>query len=77
MSIILRNFCKLIIIKIKKQEIKIMVQDIAVENEVMIYVKDYGEFNTLKLLKRFMVHIYDRSFYMVPMQEKISDRIQM
>ena len=22
-----------------------MVQDIAVENEVMIYVKDYGEFN--------------------------------
>ena len=45
MSIILRDFCKLIIIKIKKQEIKIMVQDIAVENEVMIYVKDYGEFN--------------------------------
>ena len=49
MSIILRNFCKLIIIKIKKQEIKIMVQDIAVENEVMIYVKDYGEFIAILL----------------------------
>ena len=41
----MRKFCKLVIIKIKKQEIKIMVQDIAVENEVMIYAKDYGEFN--------------------------------
>lgn len=31
----------------------------------------------VEAVKKIYGHIYDRSFYMVPMQEKISDRIQM